>query len=147
MPTPRRCARAAAARAEADQAEAEHRAADIRQESRARGAADGAQRVEAQRAATRREARAVVLHAQRQAYERLRSAAVAVVADDLARPAVRQRLHEVVGESLGPDARVEDAAGGGLDGSSADGRRVDASAARLVDLALAGIDLDGLWAP
>ena len=61
-------------------------------------------------------------------------------------PATRTRLEAVVRRRLGdPDATVVPPPDGGLVGETADGRRVDASVAALVDAALAETDLEQLW--
>ncbi len=131
-----------AARAEE---EAARRAAGILDEARRRGEADGAERLAAARASARRDARAVVLRAQRAAYDGLRRAAVEAVERDLARDEEQARLRSLVVDLLGPDADLEVGADGDLRGTAPDGRVVDASAERLVDLALADVDLEGLW--
>jgi signal transduction histidine kinase len=137
----------AEADAERAAAEAAQRAAAVHAEARRRGAADGADRVTAERAAARREARAVLLRAQQAAYDRVREAAVLAVAEELSDPVARGRLQSLVLDALGPDARLTDAPGGGLVGEAPDGRRVDGSAGQLVDLAMADLDVEGLWAP
>jgi hypothetical protein len=148
-------ARAAAAtrRAEAEdearavEGEAAGRAAAMRAEARRRGAVDGADQLAAQRSAARRRARGVLLHAQRTAGERAREAAVVAVAEVLADPPQRERLAALAHDALGADTRVRDAPGGGLLAQARDGRRVDVSAAHLVDLVLPSVDVERLWAP
>jgi vacuolar-type H+-ATPase subunit H len=144
---------AAGRRAEAEEAgrrveeEAATRATRILEEARRRGAADGADRVRSERAAARREAREVVQRARQSAYHGLREAAVDAVAEVLAHDPARARLRALVLAELGDDARLTQAPGGGVVGETPDGRRVDASAERLVDLALDRLDLEGLWTP
>ncbi len=127
--------------------EAAEQAAAILEEARRRGVTDGEERVAVQRSSARREARTVLLRAQQAAYDRVRDAAVAAVAEVLSHPAERGRLEALVVDALGPDARLEEAPRGGLLGVAPDGRRVDASVTRLVDLAMAQLDVEGLWAP
>ncbi len=129
------------------EAEAARRAAELREESRRRGGADGAERLARARAVARREARALVLRAQRAAYDGLRAAATAAVAEDLHDDRDLDRLRAAVVGALGPGATVAPAPAGGLSATTPDGRRVDASAERLVDIALADLDVEGLWAP
>ncbi len=129
------------------ESEADLRAAAILEEARDRGVADGEHRVRAERAAARREAGAVVQRARRTAYQRLRTAAVEAVGGRVRRGDTRDRLEHLVRTELGEGARVTDAPGGGVVGEAADGRRVDASAARLVDLAMDHVDLEGWCAP
>ncbi len=129
------------------ESEADLRAATILEETRDRGVADGEHRVRAERAAARREAGAVVQQARRTAYERLRVASVEAVGDLVRRGDARDRLERLVRARLGESARVTDAPGGGVVGEAEDGRRVDASAARLVDLAMDHVDLEGWCVP
>jgi vacuolar-type H+-ATPase subunit H len=128
-------------------AEARERASATLEDARRRGRADGASRLATARAATRRDARAVVLRAQRAAYEGLRAAAVDAVSQDLSGDEGRNRVRSLVEGTLGPDAELVDGPDGELHGRAPDGRVVDVSAARLVDLALARLDVEGLWSP
>lgn len=116
-------------------------------EARARGAADGAMRLSAERAGVQREARRVVLGAQLRAYDELRRQAVAAVRQLLDVPAERARLTGALRSRLGPEALVRDHPRGGLVGESGAGRGVDASVDALVDLALSNLDLESLWTP
>ena len=141
----RRAAADAEGRAVED--EAGGQATARRAEARRRGAADGADQLAAERSAAGRRARAVLLHAQQVAYDRAREAAVTAATELLAHPPARDRLAALVRDELGPGARVLDAPGGGLLGEAPDGRRLDASAAHLVDLVLPGLDVERLWAP
>jgi vacuolar-type H+-ATPase subunit E/Vma4 len=128
--------------------EAARRAAEMGEEARRRGVADGEERLARSRAAARREARAVVLRAQRCAYDGLRAAAAEAVADLLRPEGERARLRAVLVDALGGgEASVEESPDGGLRATAPDGRSVDASAQRLVDVALADLDVEGLWAP
>ena len=146
-------AEADARRAEAEEhgarveGEAAEQAAAILDEARRRGVTDGEEQVAVQRSAARRQARTVLLRAQQVAYDRVHDAAVAAVAEALSHPAERGRLRALVVDALGPDTRLDEAPGGGLLGVAPDGRRVDASATRLVDLVMADLDVEGLWVP
>ena len=141
-------ARLAAAEEDARRVESEaaDRAAGILAEARRRGAADGADLVRSEQAAARREAGAVVQQARQAAYDRVRKGAVEAVGEVVARGIARERLRALVRDELGEDARLTDAPDGGVVGETSDGRRVEASAARLVDLVLARSDLEGWWA-
>lgn len=115
--------------------------------ARAQGEVEAAARQAVEQARTRRAARAVVLAAQREAYDELVRQARVAVGSLLEDPATRTRLEAVVRRRLGdPDATVVPHPDGGLVGETADGRRVDASVAALVDSALTEIDVEQLWA-
>ncbi len=129
------------------EAEADVRATAIVEDARRRGADDGAHRVRAERAAARREAGAVVQRARRAAYERLRTGAVEAVGDVVGRGDARDGLERLIRAELGEGTRLTDAPDGGVVGETADGRRVDASAARLVDLVMDRADPEGWWTP
>jgi vacuolar-type H+-ATPase subunit E/Vma4 len=143
-------ARAVEAASEAESREllasARRRRDAVLQDARARGEAEGSLRVRSERARVQREARGLVLAAQRAAYDDLRARARTAVRELLEDPAERQRLAASLRSRLGPDAVVR-AHGGGLVGESADGRVVDASVEALVDAAVASVDLQHLWAP
>lgn len=141
----------AAARAEADQIlaradetvrdmlrRAREQADGIRQQARDRGAAEADELIAVRRAQAQREARALVLAADRAEYEALREAArnaVLGICDDPDYPDVRRRLAALLRRLLGEGAQVHDAPGGGLVGK-APGRSVDLSFARLADRAV-----------
>jgi vacuolar-type H+-ATPase subunit H len=151
---PVRAALLGAARAEAQRvrADAEERAATVLADARNRaarmladatrqGAADADSLLAGERARARRQARAVVLRAGRDAYEALRAQArdaAARLGDD---PVVRGRLVATARDGLGPGARVSDVDGGGVV-AEVSGRRLDLSlagfAARAVDAVLTG---------
>jgi len=122
------------------------RAEAILGQARRSGEGDGAARVALARAEARQEARTIILAARRAAYDGIRDRAVAAVADLLAGPRGRARLAALVEDSLGPGATIVEDPRGGLVGTTPDGRRVDASAGHLVDLVLARLDLEQLWA-
>lgn len=145
----RAAAEADAARMRAD---AETTAAAILARARTDGAADAAELLDAQRAHTRRSARARELAAQRLAHDDLRTASATAVRERLRDGPGYAELHgalvAVAHRLLGPHAVITDAPGGGIV-AEAGGRRVDltldALTARAVDRL--GADLDGLWSP
>jgi hypothetical protein len=145
-------AAADATRSEADRqaralvAAAEQESAALLARARADGEEDAAQLQTEDRGRSRRAAREIVLAAQRAVYDALRTQAQTAVHESLADPAQQRRLREMVGNQLGPQAQVSEAAGGGLVGSAPDGRRVDASVPALVERALNSLDLEPLWA-
>lgn len=107
----------------------------IRRTARAEGEAQAATAATAARNQARREARALVLGARREAYERLRDAAREAVGRIADEPEVRRRLVAAVRATLGPEARIVDAPGGGVIGVAA-GRRLDLSLTGFADRAL-----------
>ncbi|HEY7223095.1 MAG TPA: hypothetical protein VH561_05705 [Micromonosporaceae bacterium] len=101
-------------------AQAQAQADQIRTGARARGAADSAEHVAAQRSRAGRQARAMVLAAQREEYEALRSAACQAGSEltaDAFYPAVRQRMIEALRALLGDAAQIRDMPGGGVSAS------------------------------
>lgn len=126
-------------------AEGRTRADGLLAEARARGEAEAATMVAAEAAAAQRAARRVVLTAQREVYDRLRTAAGAAVRDLLADDASRARLAAMLRSRLGGDAEVVPTPDGGLRATAPDGRAVDASVVTLVDLALDTLDGEALW--
>jgi vacuolar-type H+-ATPase subunit E/Vma4 len=97
----------------------------------------------------RRDARAIVLRARREAYEELRAAAQTAAAGLCAQPGyprLRERLAAAAREQLGPDAEVTEPAGGGVLARAGE-RLVDCSLPTLVERCLAGLgpDLEELW--
>lgn len=152
------------ARAEADaivaqaEAEAAQRVAAARaearailDEARARGRADADAALRAGTARARRQARAIGLQARREVYESWRDAVfdgIRALRQSADYPRMLTRLGERARTVLGPDARIEDDASGGVRAESA-GRRMDltleAVAARAVE------DAEGeaseLWTP
>jgi vacuolar-type H+-ATPase subunit E/Vma4 len=105
-----------------------------------------------QQARARRAARAVVLAAQRQALDQVRTQARAAVRawwdDPRLGPALRQSLTARARADLGPDAVVRDHPGGGVVAQVVD-RRVTYVLGDLADAALDGLgpDLGQVWAP
>lgn len=123
----------------------------IRAEARAQGEADAAAVLVAERARGRRQARAVVLAAQRESYAGLRARVVEQVAtlrDDPGYAAWCDGLREQVRAALGPGAVVSEHPEGGVLGE-ASGRRVTHTLAMLAERALdaLGPDVEGLWTP
>jgi hypothetical protein len=145
---------AAAALADADTdaaavlAEAREQAAALLREAREQGEREAAALRTREHARAGREARTVVLGAQRAALEELRRrgrAAARALGED---PALLDRLRARLLADLGPDAVVRDHPDGGLV-AEAPGRRVDASLGALADRALdaLGVEVQGLWTP
>lgn len=137
------------AEADAIIAGAQAEADTIRVEARAQGEADAAEVLAAERARVRRHARAVVLAAQRDTYDELRSRVVRDLPTLRADPAYatwRDRLGEDVRAVLGADAVVTEHPAGGVLGEVA-GRRVAYTLVGLADRALdaLGADVEGLW--
>ncbi|MFC0530519.1 V-type ATP synthase subunit E family protein [Phytohabitans kaempferiae] len=117
--------------------EADH----IRQHAHAEGEAHAATAVAAARSQAREQARALVLGARREAYERLRDAARRAVARMGAEPEfapIRQRMVAAVRATLGPDAQITDVPDGGVAGA-ADGRRLDLSLTGFADRAVQAV--------
>lgn len=157
---PLRAVLLAAARAESDAvqasctaeclelAESARRQADaVLKEARARGTEDGALRLATDRARIQREARQVLLAAQRTAYDDLRQSAKTAIRELMQDPVERARLAEALRLRLGSGVVIHEHADGGLVGESTDGRVVDASVETLVDAALSNVDLQSLWSP
>ncbi|WP_433604148.1 V-type ATP synthase subunit E family protein [Prescottella agglutinans] len=141
----------AAARADAEEAiaraEAEARARLDR--ARAEGIRDGELVVATERVRAHRRARAVVLAAQREVYDELRThvrAAAAAARNDSTYPALRDRLVRRARDLLGPRAEIRELPDGGIEGEVG-GRRLFWSLADLAErrLAGAGDDIVGLW--
>jgi vacuolar-type H+-ATPase subunit E/Vma4 len=116
-------------------------------EARRRGEQEAALRLRSQRAQAHRQARELVLEAQRAAYDDLRRAAGAAVREVLSDPGEKQRWSAALRARLGATAVVREARGGGVVGETEDGRVVDASVATVVDEAVADLDLGCLWTP
>lgn len=111
--------------------DAEHRAEVVRGEARASGAAAADVALATERAQVRRQGRAIVLRARREAYEKLctqvEMAGEAIV-DRPSYQAMREALIAAAHRELGPDADVVDVRGGGI---------VARSGRREMDLSLA----------
>lgn len=127
------------------------RAEAILADARAQGEADARLVVDAERARARRRARGVVLAAQREVYEDLRTGvrqAVRALRDDPAYDGWRERMGDQARAALGADTVVTDHPGGGVL-AEARGRRVECTLDGLAEQAIAALatDLEGLWAP
>lgn len=143
----------AAARADAarvlEQAAEDERA--IRQGARDRGAAEGLREAAVTGRHARRQAQRAVLMARRTAYDRLRSEVLARLEAQRSGPAYPGLLRQLTDRArsvLGADARVAEAADGGIV-ARAGGCRLDLSFPVLADQAMAALggDLEGLWEP
>jgi vacuolar-type H+-ATPase subunit E/Vma4 len=156
---PLRAALIARARAEADRvcadaetagrqllAEARDEAEALLAKARAQGETDAAAMFASEMDRARRSARGVVLAAQRAAYNELRQRALTAVRGLLADPARRARLETVLRSQLGDQAVIHDHPDGGIVAETPDGRSLDASIEKLVDSAVADLDLEQLWA-
>ncbi|WP_424752146.1 hypothetical protein [Mycobacterium sp.] len=130
----------AAARSEAD---------SIRDAARAEGESDAAAVLSAKSARDRRQARAIVLAAQREAYDELRSQvvqALPAIRDDPGYGPWRDRVAEQARAVLGADAVVSEAPDGGVL-AEANGRRARYTLEGLADRVIQtmGADVAGLW--
>ncbi|AHH97508.1 hypothetical protein [Kutzneria albida] len=129
-------------------AEAERVADEILAEARGQGERDAATALAAERARARRTAHGIVLSAQREIYDKLRSSAVAAVRAILLSGdhALRDTMCSRVRTELGPDAAITELPGGGVLGQ-APGRRVAYTAEALTDAALGRLSgrLSELW--
>lgn len=120
------------------EAEARRESERIRDQARAKGAADAAGMAAAQRSVAGREARALVLAAHRTEYDALRSAArdaVTRLSTEPEYPVARERMADLLRRLLGDGAHVADAAGGGVT-ATVRGRSADLTLARLADRAV-----------
>ncbi|MEU4421541.1 hypothetical protein AB0F81_13015 [Actinoplanes sp. NPDC024001] len=115
-------------------ADARRQAAQIVAEAQSRGAADATTALAAERARQRRAARAVVLAAGKQAYDRMRACAREAVTGFVGDPQVRQRLEQMARAELGPSLEIRDAPDGGII-ARAGGRRLDLSLAGFAERA------------
>jgi vacuolar-type H+-ATPase subunit E/Vma4 len=152
-------ARADAARLVADAANerqaretrARGQSAALLAQARADGEAEAERELAAERTTARRRARAIVLTAQREAYEALLqsvSERVSRIAAEPHYPELVERLSAVARHQLGPHTRVLAGEGGrpGVVGE-VDGRRVDYTLESLAEEALKdlGPDVEALW--
>ena len=111
------------------------------------GRTEGAELVESEVAATRREMRSRLLRERRAVYDELVRRAEVLVGQLLADPARRAALEARLRAMLGQDAVVTDSTDGGLLARDGSGATVDASVQTLAADALAELDLEDLWAP
>jgi hypothetical protein len=129
----------AAAEDSATIATAEAEAALMLEQARQDGISEASVLVAAQRAHSRRQARAVILRARAEVVAELRRRTMEVVArlsTEPGYPELRNRLIDYVRVQLGEQAVISDAATGGVIGT-VPGRRLDCSFATLVEQALA----------
>lgn len=123
----------------------------ILEAARAEGESDAAVVLSAKRARDRRQARAIVLAAEREAYDELRSRvvqALSAIRDDPGYGRWRDRLTEHARRVLGADAAVSEAPEGGVLAES-NGRRAAYTLVGLGDQVIEGMgaDIEGLWSP
>jgi vacuolar-type H+-ATPase subunit E/Vma4 len=127
----------AAAKAEADA---------VLATARAQGTADVEAALSLERAHDARAARGLLLAAQQRAYDKLRQQARDAVRSLLRDPARRSQLADTLRHRVGAGATVNDHPDGGLLATGPNGRGADASVHALVDVALAQLNLETLWA-
>ena len=137
--------------AEATLAAAQRDADAIRAAARAEGESDAAALLAAERARVRRQARAVILAAQREAYDELRSQvvqALSALRDDPGYGPWRDRLAERAREVLGAESVVSEPPEGGVL-AERNGRRALYTLVGLADhvIETMGADVEGLWSP
>jgi vacuolar-type H+-ATPase subunit E/Vma4 len=130
-------------------ATAQSEADAIRDAARAEGESDAAAVLSAKHAQDRRHARAIVLAAQREAYDKLRSQvvqALSTIRDDPGYGPWLDRLAEHARTVLGADATVSEAPEGGVLAET-NGRRARYTLVELADRVIhtMGADLEGLW--
>jgi hypothetical protein len=135
----------AASEAAAAVAAAEAEAAALVDRARVRGESDARGLQAHERARQRRADRAVVLEAERAAYDELTRRSRDAVRELLAEADNRTRLALVLTGRLGPGASVTRLPDGGMHAEDVEGRSVDASVAALVDSALSQLDVSRLW--
>jgi vacuolar-type H+-ATPase subunit E/Vma4 len=121
----------------------------ILEAARAEGESDAAVVLAAKRARDRRQARATVLAAQREAYDTLRSRvvqALSALRDDPGYGPWRDHLTEHARRVLGADAAVREAPGGGVL-AEANGRRAAYTLVGLAEQVIhaMGAEIEGLW--
>jgi hypothetical protein len=123
-------------------------AAAVLAEARAQGERDAATARAAERARARRQARAIVLRAQRASYEELVARSRIAVGRLRAEPALLDRLHAVARATLGPSAVVGEDPDGGVVADTP-GRHLDLGLVTLADQAVAalGAEVEALWRP
>lgn len=120
-------------------------------DARAKGTADGAAVLANDLSRAEREARSVLLVAQRAAHDRARQAArdaVAELRNDPVYPILVDALRARARHDLGPTTVVAELPRGGVV-AEVDGRRIEHSLAELADdlMDRLGDEVDGLWAP
>lgn len=128
---------------------AQQEADAVRAEARAQGEADAEAVLVRARTAARRQAREVVLRAQREVYDDLHQRvrhAVTTLREDPRYPLLLALLEVRARKALGPDAQVREAPEGGVTAESS-GRRYVCTLPDLAEAALAAVepDLEKLW--
>ncbi|MET7425931.1 hypothetical protein [Dactylosporangium sp. NPDC005555] len=114
-------------------------------EARTNGTADADILTAVERTRTRRTARAVLLRAQREIYDELRGRVVAALCTALEGPRGRAALRATITRTLGPQATITPAPGGGLTGTRGN-LEIDCSIQRLAEHALATTkELGRVW--
>jgi vacuolar-type H+-ATPase subunit E/Vma4 len=136
---------AADSEAAAAVAAAEAEAAALVDRARVQGESDARGLQAQERARQRRADRAVVLEAERAAYDELTRRSRDAVRELLADADNRARLALVLTDRLGPGASVTELPDGGMHAEDVEGRSVDASVAALVQGALSQLDVTRLW--
>jgi hypothetical protein len=126
-------------------AAAEEEAAALVARARVQGQSDARDVQTHERARQRRAQRAVVLEAERAAYDQLIRLSRSAVRELLADGDNRTRLALVLSSRLGVGAQVHDLPDGGLLAEDDEGRSIDASVAGLVDSAVSQLDVTRLW--
>ncbi len=142
---------AAEAEAGATLAAAQREAGAVRAAARAEGESDAAALLATERARVRRQARAVILAAQREAYNELRSQvvqALSALRDDPCYGPWRDRLAEHARTVLGTDAVVSEPPEGGVLAEK-NGRRALYTLVGLANHVIdtMGAEVEGLWSP
>lgn len=143
--------RAGDADAAASLAGAEAESAALVDDARRRGTADAELILSTERARGAREARAIVLDAQRRAYESLRQAArdaVCGLREEPLYPALLEALRARIAAELGPAARSREVPRGGLIGETG-GRRTEYTLDGLADDIVERLrpEMERLWTP
>lgn len=126
---------------------AQQQADSVLARARAHGQADAAELRATEHARARRAARAVVLQAQRAAYDELCRQAGQAVGRLLADPGHHDRLTALVRGRIGDEAVIREGPGGGILAQTPDGLGLDASVGALVQRGLGDLDVGQLWAP
>ena len=131
-------------------AEASARAHDVVEQGRREGRADAGTALAAERSRTHRQARALVLAAQRAAYDDLRGAVqqqATALAEDPAWPDLRERLATCARQLLGSDAELVDVPGGVHARSGSRTVEVTVSSLAEAELLALGPEVEQLWEP
>ncbi|WP_240777790.1 V-type ATP synthase subunit E family protein [Nonomuraea basaltis] len=127
---------------------AQEQAEELVATAHAEGVAEAGDQARAEQIRMEREARRLVLAAQRGALSEFRRRARQAARELRNDPALLARLRDLVRNRVGPDALVIEHPDGGIVGE-APGRRVDAGLAALADRAIDGLgaEVERLWLP